>query len=819
MFTYLTTILLVVSITAQGDNLPVGGGIQEQKYVVSDSLTIIISDPWLLAGSLELLLDDSLLSPEIDYLYEDSQRLITFLPNTRALPDDFITVKYISVAVTDSLHYQRFYLTKPNFFTEQLDSATYKKQTRPVSPFSSWQGMRRSGSITRGVRFGGGSDGGVTSGLHLELSGSPKLGVNVQAIIDDRNMPATRSGSSTSLAELDKLLFQVTTPHLKARLGDWDLVWDNGRYTTFERRLKGGNIAVDYDAFSSDVAAGGGNNTFNTSSLRGRDGDLGPYELTDKNGVPGITVISGSEKVYLNGSLLKRGRRADYVIDYSRGRITFNPRHPIRSDSRIEVEYEYSDDIYPRYFYAASGRVPAGDGSGLSFSTAIISEGRDKENPLAFEWTEERRRALEAVGDDPYSAVVPGIDSVGADQGDYVWGTADDDSIVVFSQPDSLGHPTGYLDVVFSQQSGGGYTRIYEDSLQAFYYEWVGAGVGDWAPVQRLPLPDKTDIVDVITNYKTDRLMMSVEAAFSSYDRNTLSSLNDDDNNGAAWLWNGMWNADDAKNLTLQASVRHEDERFHHINRSSEVDYSYNWNLPEDSVSSVTEVNSNGSFSPRKSVRLSVSGGYLESGSHYRGSRLGVGSVWDLKRFSLSSSVDRTDGDNKLTNVTNQRLRAFGSAYRKTGSLRPSYSVGLEKNQVGGAAPLGGNQFVEHASGIEINLTSRQQLDLCFNYRSDDKLSGSGTKRFSDTRSLNGDWRVKGLPWGGLSLNMLRYYQTYSDASLKSITSTAAGMETAIAPPKSQWRLKVNYNLVTGSDRGSVQVANYVGDGSGGYRR
>ncbi|MCF7810456.1 hypothetical protein K9N50_05665 [bacterium] len=819
MSTYLTAVLLVISIAQQFDNLPEGGGIKEGKYTVSDSLTITLTDPWLLSSSLELTLNDSLPIFKNDFVYKDSLQLITFLSHAKIVSGDSITVRYVSVAVVDSLNYQRFHLTERDSSAILTDKERIKTKKRSVDPMSSWQNMRRSGSITRGVRFGSGSEGGVTSGLHLELSGRPKPDMEVDAIIDDRNMPATKEGASVSLAELDKLLFQVNTPHLNARLGDWDLSWNKGRYASFERRLKGGNIAVDYSAVRSDLAAAGGNNSYNSVSFFGRDGDLGPYELSDQNGNPGVTVVSGSERVYLNGVLLRRGRRADYEMDYSRGRITFNPQHPIRSDSRIEAEYEYSDDIYPRYFYAASGEAPNLSNSGLSFSAAVISEGRDKENPLAFEWTDESRNALEVVGDNPFGAFISGIDSVGMNQGDYLWRTDNGDSILVFSQPDSIGHPTGYLNVVFSQQIGGGYSRIYDTDLQAFYYEWVGLDSGEWAPVQLIPLPDKTNLLDVVTKYETGRLSMSAEAAFSSYDRNTLSSINDDDNNGAAWFWTGDWNADESETVTLNASVRHEDERFHPINRNNDVDYNYTWNLPEDSTTSETEINGGGSVRPIEILRLKLNGGYIERGADYKGNRLGIGTDWDLKQLNISTQIDQINGENKLNGVNSQALRAFGSAYRETGRLRPMYSLSMEKKQVGGAAPLDGNQYLEHTAGLEIDLTSYQQLDLRFKYRFDDDLNRNGTKHFSDTRTLNSAWQLRQVPWGGISLNMLRYYQTYSSASIEPVTSTAAGIETSVAPRESLWRLKVNYNLVTGSDRSTVQVANYVGEGNGGYIR
>ncbi|MEZ4688807.1 MAG: hypothetical protein R3A12_00950 [Ignavibacteria bacterium] len=61
----------------------------------------------------------------------------------------------------------------------------------------------------------------------------------------------------------------------------------------------------------------------------------GPYYLVGGNNELNILVLSGTEKVYLDGNLMIRGEQADYVIDYGIGTITFNNNRLITSDSRI----------------------------------------------------------------------------------------------------------------------------------------------------------------------------------------------------------------------------------------------------------------------------------------------------------------------------------------------------------------------------------------------------------------------------------------------------------------------------------------------------
>jgi hypothetical protein len=79
------------------------------------------------------------------------------------------------------------------------------------------------------------------------------------------------------------------------------------------------------------------------------EGSQGPYKLKGQNGELYVLVISGSERVYVNGLLLERGENNDYTIDYNAGEITFTPLFTITSEMRIAIEYQYSDRNYTRF--------------------------------------------------------------------------------------------------------------------------------------------------------------------------------------------------------------------------------------------------------------------------------------------------------------------------------------------------------------------------------------------------------------------------------------------------------------------------------------
>jgi hypothetical protein len=82
-------------------------------------------------------------------------------------------------------------------------------------------------------------------------------------------------------------------------------------------------------------------------------------------------------RVYVNGTLLKRGENNDYTIDYNAGEIVFTPLFTITSEMRIAIEYQFSD----RNYTVLSPMQEQRTSKKWSFGGYLYSENDVKTNP------------------------------------------------------------------------------------------------------------------------------------------------------------------------------------------------------------------------------------------------------------------------------------------------------------------------------------------------------------------------------------------------------------------------------------------------------
>ncbi|MDX5427663.1 MAG: hypothetical protein LPK46_05440, partial [Bacteroidota bacterium] len=366
----------------------------------------------------------------------------------------------------------------------------------------------------------------------LQLSGPLGPGTTIRASITDNNIPVQADGTTQNLREFDQVFIEIENDPLGIlRAGDYQIQGTNGRFLRFSKRISGAGLKTGFEGLGGrfDVHANGAlaRGKFARNIFFGREGDQGPYKLRGNNDELFIILISGSERVYIDGVLLTRGLENDYTIDYNTGEVTFTPLRPITRESRIIVEFQYTEQNYLRTLvYGGAGWQD--DRFGISLD--IYNEADQRSQPLRGEFSPEEQQALVNAGNDPLQAFVPG------------WSPANfDPSLIQYRITDSTGVDTVF---VFSRDSTqqlfnvsfsyygpnqGDYVIDTRQAINGRVYRFVprvnGVPQGDFRPVRKLPTPNSLLITTgTLTFRPTDQWETGLELAISKRDQNLFGA-------------------------------------------------------------------------------------------------------------------------------------------------------------------------------------------------------------------------------------------------------------------------------------------------------
>ena len=503
---------------------------------------------------------------------------------------------------TDSLTID--YLVFPEFLTKEyfqfdeniivertgaIDKLYALDQSTRDNPFTPFDGLNTAGSISRGITIGNNQNAVVDSQLDLQITGKLSDKISIRASIQDANIPNQQGGYSQNLDEFDQIFIELYSDDWNIRAGDVDLQNQDSYFGRFTKKAQGislaGTLNHESGAKTNAFAAGAlVRGVFSSSNFIGQEGNQGPYKLVGPNGELFVLIVSGSEKVYVNGILLERGENEDYVIDYNAGEVKFNPTYPITANMRIRIEYQFTERNYTRFIGYGGGGYTSDT---FDISAYVYSENDAKNQPLQQSLSEEQVAILQAAGDNMDAMTAPSAVPDTFGEGKFLYKkmiALNGEEIFVFSN-----NPEDELfNVRFSLvgPNQGNYILSQTSAINRIF-EYVppinGVRQGDYEPLIRLNAPTKLQIGGVKGRYHpSDKTNIAFELAGSQNDLNLFSDIDSGDDDGYAAHLDIQQNILARPDSLLIAAVGSFDfinRNFRSIERLYNVEFNRDWNL------------------------------------------------------------------------------------------------------------------------------------------------------------------------------------------------------------------------------------------------
>ena len=611
-------------------------------------ITISLPDSFVIANSDTLRCETQLLQRNADYVFNYRDLKLTVYNTSTSCDSLIFTYHILPINLPRKFSLFQLVTLKPDsIHQDKLQSTSIIKTT----PLNSQQfrlnqlgsKLSKRGSITRGISLGNQQALQVDSGLRIQLAGELAEGVEILASLTDQNTPIQPEGNTQTLREIDKVSIQLKSKQFAATLGDFEIAYGNSEFSRYNRKLQGamfqlGSNQLKTSHLSSNqtpnfhfiISGAVSRGLFTTNEFIGIEGNQGPYQLKGDRGQIDIIVLAGTERVWIDGVRITRGESSDYVIDYSLGQITFTRNRLITADSRITIDFQYSDERFRRSLFSTQGKVTTLNDK-LTLQATWLQEGDDKDDPLSFSLAQTELDSLAAAGDG--IAFRSGARLIEPpDKGRYI----KQDSIFVF-----VGQDSGNYEVTFSDvgEDNGDYQFV-----SSGRFDFVGKNKGRYLPVILLTPAQRHQVFDNRIEYSPAKgISLINEIAISRLDRNLYSSLDDSDNTGQAWLTSldvqersvSLGKTKLGK-IGLQLKYRNKNERYRDIDRSDVVEFNRRWNLPDSQKTRRENIlESELRYSPFSSLKFHGNLGSLKLGSLLKSERWETGTALQKKRLAI----------------------------------------------------------------------------------------------------------------------------------------------------------------------------------------
>ncbi len=677
------------------------------------------------------------------------------------------------------------------------------------------RGLDYDGSFSRGFSLGNSQSLLLNSNFNLQMQGDLGDDITVRAAISDDNIPIQPEGNTQVLQEFDKIFIQVERRGSRITAGDFEEIKNDAYFLKYLKKLKGlkaeQQISINEKStvnLTGSFAQSQGK--FSRQTMATVEGNQGPYKLVGNNNELFLIVRSGTEKIYYDGRLLKRGIDQDYTISYDRAEVSFTPKVLITKDSRIVIEFEYLDRNYQRSSIIANADYSSGD---FDFNLSYYSEADSKNLQQDIQLDSSDIAVLSEVGDDTSLAFRAGDRLY---EGDF---SAD---LILYERIDSLGgifsysnNPNAVLySVAFSNvgAGNGSYEIDTENLTNGRVYRYVGSG-GSFDPLTPLVAPQSRQMVNLSAVYNPDSTsrVIRTELIMSNIDNNTFSQIDQDDNVGFAGhlSFTDSYKIPKTK-LSLSPTLEYElrGGNFKPINpyRSPEFQRDWNRNTKLDSA----KINQQLVTSSLRLQNKTFSAEYIlksfRQKSLFEGTKQVAGITYKKSGFDLLAKIDQTNttGSSEESSFLRPTV-AMTVPLSKSNKWQIRFDLLSEKNEVKllNQQELLATSFSFDQYDWSIIADINKNLDITggYQYRVDRIAEGTVLNdAFSAHKwNINATWNVK--KWSQLQLDI--NYRTLEVLKPDQVSQTAGSNAVG--------RLDYNINLLQGGIRSTTSYL--VGSG------
>jgi hypothetical protein len=687
---------------------------------------------------------------------------------------DSITVEYRVLPFDLSKEYSR--RNSNIIFRQGLPDERDKfriENTYSVEDVFGGSSLNKSGSISRGVSFGNNQDIGINSTLNLELSGEIAPNLKLLASVSDDNLPIQPDGNTSKLQEFDQVFIQIYNDRLKLVAGDFWIYRPKGYFMNYKKRAQGLNINYQWgkdslNVWKTELSGALSRGKFHRQIIQGVEGNQGPYRLRGAENEPFIIILAGTERVYIDGRLLERGQEMDYTINYNTSELVFTSRNLITKDSRIVVEFQYTDQNYARSLVQSSTTYSS---EKISFWFNAYSEQDAKNQTLQQELSLSQKQLLSSIGDSLELATTNSIDSVGWFENQVLYKMIDSlgyDSVLVFSvNPDSA-----FFRATFTYVGPGKGNYIFSNSnALGKVFQWVapvsGLPQGDYIPSRLIITAQQRRMVSSGARYRLRKnLFIETELAYSGYDKNTFSRIDGEDDSGIANRTKLLGTLPLGKNtdslhsweLDTKAELEYLDRFFNPIEQYRSVEFDRDWNTRNKGYKGKQLYSTAGVNLKNKSAgNINLEGQFYSIGNDYQGIRAATDGKWNKNGFRA-----RWDGSylSSSTVEQNEFIRHRAELSKDFKWFKVGYIDDHELNRFKSSSmslDIGSYQFFDYQFYIANGDSVKNMFKLFYRERYDQFSDSSTLVPAAKARTSGGEFRISELK--NQSLNIITAYR------------------------------------------------------------